>query len=225
MKNLIILLTTLILTLNFAIAQDGMSFQSQKAQGIISKITNLLGDFPNKDSVQDIRDFNVLFYYQDHRTVKDCQRAGSEVTPSIENLFAGINGPLTLEEVKKVSPLLWVPLAELGVYTSLAKNHYKRARPYLRNSKIKPCIKLSSSYAYPSGHAAMGFLIARVLSEVYPQRAHLLQARANEIALDRVIGGVHHPSDIVAGKKLGNYIAQFFINSEVFIESTESINK
>jgi hypothetical protein len=31
--------------------------------------------------------------------------------------------------------------------------------------------------------------------------------RGDEISMHRVLGGVHHPSDIVAGKKLGDAMA------------------
>ena len=38
--------------------------------------------------------------------------------------------------------------------------------------------------------------------------------RAEEVGLDRVIGGVHHPSDVEAGKKLGKFLGQQMINSK-----------
>jgi acid phosphatase (class A) len=43
-----------------------------------------------------------------------------------------------------------------------------------------------------------------VLSKLDPSRKELFMKRADQIAADRVLAGVHHPSDIEAGKKLGD---------------------
>jgi acid phosphatase (class A) len=59
----------------------------------------------------------------------------------------------------------------------------------------------------------MSRILARVLSRIYPDRAAAFMQRADEIAKNRVLGGVHHPSDIEAGKKLGDLVANKMLKS------------
>jgi acid phosphatase (class A) len=61
-------------------------------------------------------------------------------------------------------------------------------------------------FSYPSGHAAYSRLFALILSELQPERKSEFMARADQAALNRVIGGVHYPTDIEAGKKLAEDI-------------------
>ena len=42
--------------------------------------------------------------------------------------------------------------------------------------------------------------------------------RADEIAQNRIIGGVHHPSDIVAGKKLADKVVENIQNSPMIMQ-------
>ena len=48
---------------------------------------------------------------------------------------------------------------------------------------------------------------------MFPERAALLLKLGDQAALNRVIGGVHHPSDIAAGKKLGDAIANDYLET------------
>ena len=50
-------------------------------------------------------------------------------------------------------------------------------------------------------------LFAEVLAEIYPDQRDALLARGRQIGFDRIIGGVHYPSDVVAGAALGTLVA------------------
>jgi hypothetical protein len=50
-------------------------------------------------------------------------------------------------------------------------------------------------------------MFARLLSRIYPERAKAFMERGDEIANNRILGGVHHPTDIISGKKLGDALA------------------
>jgi undecaprenyl-diphosphatase len=58
----------------------------------------------------------------------------------------------------------------------------------------------------PSLHAANSFALAVVLSRALPRLAPLLYGFASLIALSRVVGGVHWPSDAVAGALFGSLV-------------------
>lgn len=91
------------------------------------------------------------------------------------------------------------------------KNYYNRPRPYQICASLNlPLEKLTkkkcSSASYPSGHACQSFLFALVLSEKFTDKTGFFNELANNIALSRVVAGVHFPSDVFAGKKLASII-------------------
>ena len=187
------------------------------------KIQSIIGAFPAKGSVAEAEDFRVLLSYQATRTVEDCQLAEKDSDTSLASLFGGENGVLTNREVKKMKLFLIKAYVNVGANSYIAKHKYKRPRPYLANMAIKPCIGLEKSFAYPSGHTLMAHLFARVLSKVYPEREDRFMARAAQYALNRVIGGVHHPSDVQASILLGDYFADKTIESDKFLKALRSL--
>lgn len=181
-------------------------------------IRGILGPYPAKGTGEEFQDFAVLFKYQMTRSKADCESAAGFEGITIDNLFAGQNGPLTKREALRVTPRLVLVMGEAGLNSLHAKRIYKRPRPYIRNPLIVPCISKESSYAYPSGHTAYSRLIAHALGQIFPERAEAFLARADEIALSRIVGGVHHPSDIEAGKKLADALAEERLHSVEFQE-------
>jgi acid phosphatase (class A) len=64
--------------------------------------------------------------------------------------------------------------------------------------------------SYPSGHATYGYLMAYLLSDMVPERRAQLLERAREFARQRMLCGVHFPSDIEAGRLSAVWLAQQF---------------
>jgi acid phosphatase (class A) len=180
------------------------------------QMKKLLGAYPATGSVEEAQDYETLLKYQENRTEAECALAASEKTATLKHLFAGKEGPLTKKEALLVSPFVLKHYAEAGINIYIAKSTFKRPRPYNANPQIKPCIPGEKSYAYPSGHTAVARVFARVLSRIYPSRAAAFMKRADDVANNRILGGVHHPSDIVAGKKLGDILANKVMNSKKF---------
>jgi acid phosphatase (class A) len=94
-----------------------------------------------------------------------------------------------------------------------AKKHWDRTRPFRQdpadvklqtddNGEVPP----PTSASYPSGHGTDGVLFALVLSDLAPQLQDKLMARGVQYGDDRVILGLHFPSDIAAGRALGEAI-------------------
>jgi acid phosphatase (class A) len=67
------------------------------------------------------------------------------------------------------------------------------------------------SPSYPSGHATRGLAYAAVLAELVPERREALLERGRQVGVDRVIGGVHWPSDIEAGQRLGAALVEIWL--------------
>lgn len=202
LRNLISLAAFLAVTLTVQADDKNLviEFFSKK------QIREMLGDYPKAGTQAHIEDFSELFYYQDTRTEADCEAAAAEKTPTLKTMFAGEHGPLTEKEARRLTPRFIKAYIEAGLNISIAKKTFKRPRPFVSNSHIKPCIPLATSDTYPSGHTAIARLFGRLLVDIYPEREKEIMERADQVALNRIIGGVHHPSDIVAGKKLGDAI-------------------
>lgn len=84
------------------------------------------------------------------------------------------------------------------------KGHFDRARPYqlgpLLGKNIHMFLSDPRTPAYPSGHAFEAYLFALILGDEYPRYAPEFLALADTVGATRIIGGVHYPSDITAGR-------------------------
>jgi len=81
---------------------------------------------------------------------------------------------------------------------------------------VKPAVKLSSSGSWPSGHATVGTIMGIVLSNMVPEKRAEIMARAAEYAHNRVVGGIHYPSDVEEGKIAGSVIAAIIMQRDDF---------
>lgn len=88
--------------------------------------------------------------------------------------------------------------------TRLAKNYYKRQRPYVhfKEHTCRPDHEagLSGNGSYPSGHTAIGWSVALVLAEINPANQDAILKRGYEIGESRVICGFHYRSDVDGGR-------------------------
>ena len=104
--------------------------------------------------------------------------------------------------------LLRRTLTDAGLATYKAKDHYTRTRPFVA-LKLPSCTpdeeaKLAKDGSYPSGHSALGWAWALVLTEAAPERADALLQRGRAFAQSRAVCGVHWQSDIQAGMLVGS---------------------
>lgn len=175
------------------------------------EIREALGEYPELGTAESDEDFFILRYYQRTRTQEQCRIAAEQDSVTLRSLYARNGGPLTDAEALRLTPRLLLVYAEAGANIYIAKNLYKRPRPYLVDETLTPCAPEESSYAYPSGHTTLAYVLAHVLTDIYPERAEALMDWAKFISENRVLGGVHHPSDLVAGKKLAQMIAESFL--------------
>ncbi len=103
--------------------------------------------------------------------------------------------------------LLRRTLADAGLSTYTAKNHYRRNRPFMMNAAPictpEEEAKLRKDGSYPSGHTAVGWAWALVLAEIAPDRTDAILARGRAFGESRMICNVHWHSDVVQGRFMG----------------------
>jgi len=83
------------------------------------------------------------------------------------------------------------------------KAEFHRPRPYQFDPTLHPVCKTTDQpNSYPSGHALSGYLEAFTLAQIVPEKSRQILARADDYARNRLICGVHYPSDIAASRSV-----------------------
>ena len=100
--------------------------------------------------------------------------------------------------------LLRRSLIDAAMATRAAKEHYQRARPFVENG-APTCTPddeaaLRGNGSYPSGHVAIGWVWALVLTQAVPGHTEALIARGRSFGESRAVCNVHWQSDILAGR-------------------------
>jgi acid phosphatase (class A) len=145
---------------------------------------------------------------------KDRAKAEDTFTPWT---YADVLGPgFAKEKLPLTSALLDKVEQDTRASSDEAKRLWDRVRPPKQDIRITPMLKVPGSASYPSGHATRAIVWARLLGALDPAHKDALRERARLVALDRVIGGVHYPSDVVAGMTLGDALADQFLASPAF---------
>jgi len=154
---------------------------------------------------------------QANRSEAQAARAVADVQVSIfrfsdavgSDRFTASNLPLTAALFKKITDdELWAAGA--------AKDAYRRPRPFLLESKLAPLTAKPSSASYPSGHSTWAFAVGLVLADMLPEKRGPIMTRAREYARNRVVVGVHYPSDVESGMQGGSALAALLFSSLEF---------
>ena len=128
--------------------------------------------------------------------------------PSAAGDFAcALDAPVTEEATPRLYRLLLRARADAGGSTGAAKAHYQRPRPFMENKQptCSPAAEadLAKNGAYPSGHTAIGWAWALILSEIAPERGDAILARGRAFGDSRLVCNVHWESDVIEGRFLG----------------------
>ncbi|GFO66944.1 acid phosphatase [Geomonas limicola] len=118
-----------------------------------------------------------------------------------------LNVPVSEKETPHLYTLLRRSLADAANADDAAKALYNRPRPFLVNHQgtCTPDVEqfLRGSGSYPSGHSAIGWAWALILSEVAPQHADVILRRGLAFGESRIVCNVHWQSDVAQGRIMG----------------------
>ncbi|MFH1581519.1 MAG: phosphatase PAP2 family protein [Pseudomonadota bacterium] len=118
-----------------------------------------------------------------------------------------LNAPITEQDTPHLYMLMKRTLIDAGFSTYTAKSHYQRKRPFVEN-KQPTCSPeeekfLMNNGSYPSGHTAIGWAWALILSEIAPERVDEVISRGRAFGESRLICNVHWHSDVAEGRFIG----------------------
>lgn len=106
--------------------------------------------------------------------------------------------------------------------TRHAKKHYMRVRPFSFFNEMtcnpEQQKELSTNGSYPSGHTAIGWATALVLSEINPDRQDEILKRGFEMGQSRVICGYHFQSDVDVARIVASAVVARLHANDVFMK-------
>jgi acid phosphatase (class A) len=118
-----------------------------------------------------------------------------------------LNAPITKEDTPYLYTLMSRAFSDLAMSTYAAKNHYQRKRPFQQNNQPMGVSEarafLEKDASYPSGHTAIGWGYALILTEISPDRDNELLARGRAFGESRTVVNHHWYSDVVWGRFMG----------------------
>lgn len=130
-----------------------------------------------------------------HMADDDAKLAPADV---LRHFSCALDAELEPAQIPRTMRLVQRSVRDAGAAMNVAKEHYKRLRPYRIDSGplCRAVDDLGESYDYPSGHTMAGWTWGMVLAQLVPERASPLIARGRAIGESRVICGVHNASAI-----------------------------
>ena len=176
-------------------------------------VSKSVAAFPAPNTIEQRADELNLITLQQMRTRGECARAATEVKVNLANLYGEF---LTSAQIEKLAPFFDQVRNDADYFIYKLKTERNRKRPYAYITGLEPCVAREITPAYPSGHATISRLYALILSDMYPTKTKDLLRKSDLIASDRVLAGMHHRTDIVAGQALGERLYKEFSKSRDF---------
>ena len=179
---------------------------------------------PAADSAQTRRELDELLALQASRSSADVAAAQADRKTEITRFYGALGLDPRQHEFPRVEKLAQRVENDVRIYVRAVKDHFRRLRPYEIEPRLDPCIEnVKGDLSYPSGHAAFAWAMAEVLADLVPEKRSALEARAAEFARQRMVCGVHFPSDLAAGKQAAEWVMQGVrANMEYSIEAAEA---
>ena len=193
------------LTLDPGAANTGLQLE-------MASLNKAVGLPPKPHSTAAELDLAILLWLQKHRTADQIAKSwllldrnivqfdralGIDMTKSTPNVVRGITSFLTLVDGAKDS----------------IKNRVQRPRPFVSHPEIQVCLPPESGWSFPSGHSAFFRSAAVLLADLVPERRERLLAVGLLGGTSRTVCGLHYPSDVEAGQRLGEAAALQILTS------------
>jgi acid phosphatase (class A) len=152
------------------------------------------------------------------RTPEQVTRAKEDDGEEDMFVFKTVFGPgFTAEALPMTAALGEHVKNEQSVLGNQLKHSYQRPRPYQTDTSLHPVCALKTEHdSYPSGHSLTGYLEAFTLADIVPERRTEILARADEYAHNRLVCGVHYPSDIEASRRVAYAVFGYMLATARF---------
>ncbi len=104
------------------------------------------------------------------------------------------------------------------------KDHYGRLRPYeAHKDVVKTLVTVEPNFSFPSGHATRSWLYALVLGQLDPASRLSFLRCADQVGADRIIGGMHYQTDVLAAHALAQLLFDALQKDPTFIQDLDTL--
>jgi acid phosphatase (class A) len=203
------------------VAQAPMPMEPAQASYVTSAqvdVMKLLPPPPALQSDEQKRDLDELLAIQKVRTTAQEQRAVADATAGTFG-FADVLGPkFTAAALPKLALLMDKVRGDGAALENFGKDNWKRPRPFETSKEVQAVGNLPKGSSYPSGSSTAGYLTAIVLANMVPEKAAALLVRGRETGFNRLVLGVHYPTDVEGGRILATAVATSLFQSPTFLK-------
>ena len=170
----------------------------------------IAGGYPGLGTPQYQAELAIMHWLQDTRTPADVTRAGLESSPDLACFLTALGTGMDASNFPATQALLRQAERDLKPIIARLKARYDRPRPYVVDPTLLPALAEDGKPSFPSKHAALGALFAALLIQLDPDDRDALAREGSLIGDDRVMAGLHWPSDDTAGQRLGGAFAGYW---------------
>ncbi len=189
--------------------------------------TNFLGIIPpppTPGSPAEQADLDGVLAMQDHPTRQELDHAEKTVSFTVFS-FAEVLGPAFTPESYPETGKFFKRLEIIANDPkNFLKDTFRRERPYKAfPDVVKVLVTAEHGYSYPSGHSTRAWLFALVLGDLQQVSRNALLASAMQVCNDRVIGGMHYPSDMMASRVLAEELHRILLKNPDFTRDLDRL--
>ncbi len=178
-------------------------------------LVHILAPPPVPSTPEGKADLEAVLMAQSARTPSDVERAQADDEISVFR-FADVMGPgFAPDNVPFTAAFFRDIGSDANQAIAAAKDHFNRPRPMIEDRRVEPVIKAANA-SYPSGAATFAYVTAILLADMVPEKAAAIFDRAATFARNRVVAGVHYPTDIEGGHIAGAVIDNVLLHDRVF---------
>jgi acid phosphatase (class A) len=177
---------------------------------------HILAPPPAPQSPAGQADIAAVLAAQAARTDADVKAAQADDETSVFR-FADVMGPgFKPENLPYAAAFLDDVGSEANQAIGIAKGHFDRPRPFVADPRVMPVVKAANA-SYPSGTATFAYTVGILLADMVPEKAAAIFARAATYGHNRVVAGVHYPTDVEGGRIAGSVIDSALFNDAAFM--------
>jgi acid phosphatase (class A) len=169
-------------------------------------LTRVLPPPPSRGSAADKADLRAVLDAQRERTPAQARSAQTDAHLSIFRFADVVGAGFTPGKLPFTAIFFQRLYLDEGPIQAATKRYFDRPRPFAVDPAVHPIAHEPANASYPSGHALFAYMVGILLADMVPEKAPAIFARAALFAHNRVVAGVHYPTDVEAGEIAGSVI-------------------
>jgi acid phosphatase (class A) len=166
------------------------------------------------------QEVQIVADLQAKRTAEQLALCMADIQQSVFRFANVVGENFTTAKLPKATAFFHRVYRTESGFNKQGKTKWERPRPPAFDERVKPIEKLDNA-AYPSGHSAFAYLTAIVLADIVPEKRDAIFARAIEFGNNRVLGGMHFPTDVEAGRQMAAMVAVLMYKNPAFRKDLE----